>query len=76
MKSGSLRAMPAPPSRITACGTASCDTIRRPTSRGGRVGHAAKLAGRGQGAEHAVEHLAERRRVDVADRRDLQVARG
>ena len=41
-----------------------------------RIGHAAKLARSGQGAEHAVEHLAERGGVDVADRRDLQVRAG
>ena len=43
MKSGSLRMMPAPPMRTTACGTLSCVTIRRPPSRIGASGTATRV---------------------------------
>ena len=68
--------MPAPPKRTTACGTLSWTTIRRPPSRIGASGTATRVPVAGQRAEHAIEHLAERRRVDIADRGDLQRVAG
>ena len=46
--------------------------MRRPTSCMRARRHRRELAVRRQRAEHAVEHRAERRRVDVADHRDLE----
>ena len=41
-----------------------------------RIGYRRPRRTRGQCAEHAVEHLAQRRRVDIADRRDFEPIAG
>ncbi len=46
--------------------------MRRPTSCDARRRQRVELALGRQRAEHAVEHRAERRRVDVADHGDLE----
>ena len=76
MKSGSFRMTP---------GAAQADDSLRHGELGydaaaavarRRVRHRDPRAGRGQCAEHAVEGLAERRCVDVADRGDLEAVAG
>ena len=72
MKSGSLRSMPDAAQRKHRLRHVEIDHDPPPDPLQGGPRHGGQFRMRRQLAEHLVEHAAERRRVDVADRRDLE----